>query len=767
MNRLLRPLSTALVLLSAPVLRGEEDPRIGWTEAEDRGDAITAVAALEAALASDAPPQDGVYWLGRLLLDLGDVDRAAAAFGRSLGSEPELAPWSSYRLAEIEEARGNPEVATGLLATLLGHRPAKTLATAAAALLEDALARGGDCRVLAGRETWRLDDSTRRLLELAAASCEDRDDKPTAARELLEVLLAEETGDGPAYEAASRLFDRFDDLSVLDGATQLAMARAFFAQRDFERALELFSLALDPERSSVELRADFELHYAIARSYFWLGDYREAAARFEALVGLARRGSDRARAHYQQARSLELGGDRAGAGAALAKVRSADPAGNWAAAALVSGIRLAWLDGDEERALDLYQTLGGRRGWRGSRARAALFLAASELSQDRSDRATEWLAAAAAPSGIHLPELRFWEGRLAEIQGDSRRAVERYLAAMVEDAYDPWSLGARRRLAEPALRAEADRRAVEFGASDRALDLVRAWLLTEHGPDRATALGRARAALSAAAETHDFLTLQPAPPAAWPLWSSPRVDVEERLLALGDWRFGLGAAPEHFPTQQPSLALARATRLAAQGLPRAGILTAEIMSRTAPATVPGVLWPQALRKALYPLAYGEHLVRETTGRGLDPRLLAGLIREESRFDAGALSAAAARGLTQFVLPTARRLGGKLGMEEVAADDLFEPEIAVRLGAAYLEELGERFGPRPHQVLAAYNAGEPQAELWRSYCFTDEPEEFLSKLGFRETRGYVRKVLRSYAVYRELYPVLPTTLAGNPISTSSK
>lgn len=53
------------------------------------------------------------------------------------------------------------------------------------------------------------------------------------------------------------------------------------------------------------------------------------------------------------------------------------------------------------------------------------------------------------------------------------------------------------------------------------------------------------------------------------------------------------------------------------------------------------------------------------------------------------------------------------------------------------------------MLAAYNAGEAQAELWLRYCFTQEPEEFLSKIGFRETRAYVLRVLESYAHYREL------------------
>ena len=54
------------------------------------------------------------------------------------------------------------------------------------------------------------------------------------------------------------------------------------------------------------------------------------------------------------------------------------------------------------------------------------------------------------------------------------------------------------------------------------------------------------------------------------------------------------------------------------------------------------------------------------------------------------------------------------------------------------------------MVAAYNAGENQAELWRSYCFSREPEEYFSKVGFAETRGYLSKVLESRAQYARLY-----------------
>jgi len=135
---------------------------------------------------------------------------------------------------------------------------------------------------------------------------------------------------------------------------------------------------------------------------------------------------------------------------------------------------------------------------------------------------------------------------------------------------------------------------------------------------------------------------------------------------------------------------------------------------------------------------------------VDPALLAALIREESRFDPEAVSPAAAHGLTQLTLPTARKLARDLGLERLLPADLRRPELAIALGAAHLAELAQRFPGAEAVVVAAYNAGDDQAALWRRSCLTGEPEEFLAKIGFRETKAYVVRVLESRALYQALY-----------------
>lgn len=265
-----------------------------------------------------------------------------------------------------------------------------------------------------------------------------------------------------------------------------------------------------------------------------------------------------------------------------------------------------------------------------------------------------------------------------------------------------------------------------------------------------TARGKLLALLTADQAASPFLRLAAVPVRKWPLWQGSLDRPEEVLLALGIWHEGAPAVAEHFPASVPSLALTGSRLMARAGeTSRAMSLAGAIATRT-PERVPLPLQPVELHRLLYPLAHRDRLLAEAEARGSDPWLLAAVIREESRFDPTALSPAAARGLTQFVLPTARRIAGELQMGPLTPEDLYRPEVSIALGAAYLAELLRQFDGAPHVAVAAYNAGVPQARLWRSYCASPEPEEYLSKVGFKETRGYLRKVLTSWAHYRHLY-----------------
>ncbi len=202
-------------------------------------------------------------------------------------------------------------------------------------------------------------------------------------------------------------------------------------------------------------------------------------------------------------------------------------------------LRIAWLAGDETEALALYARLGGRRQWQGSHARAALFLAASDLVRDRGDRARAWLDVGVSARGAHLPEVAYWQGRLAEVEGDPARAVQRYRAALVDDPFDPWAQQASLRLAirrARGLGASEPPRSLAASGGER--DLRASSLLAQSEADRAHTLERLRARLAARAPERAFMELAALPTARWPLWRSPATRAEARLLSVGDWELG-------------------------------------------------------------------------------------------------------------------------------------------------------------------------------------------------------------------------------------
>jgi len=173
----------------------------------------------------------------------------------------------------------------------------------------------------------------------------------------------------------------------------------------------------------------------------------------------------------------------------------------------------------------------------------------------------------------------------------------------------------------------------------------------------------------------------------------------------------------------------------------------------------GAMTEDQLYDYLYPHAYGEIVDREARSRSIDPYLVYSLIRQESLFDRRAVSASDALGLMQLLLSTARRVASNdATLSGVLREDLFDPDVNIRLGVAYLAELAQRFGNNEVLMLAGYNAGEQAAERWRARFGDLAPDEFIEQISYRETRDYVKKVLRNYRNYRRLYGRSGDTLA---------
>jgi soluble lytic murein transglycosylase len=157
-----------------------------------------------------------------------------------------------------------------------------------------------------------------------------------------------------------------------------------------------------------------------------------------------------------------------------------------------------------------------------------------------------------------------------------------------------------------------------------------------------------------------------------------------------------------------------------------------------------------LYRLLYPMVLRDGITAEAKQSGLDPWLVAGLIRQESRFDAKATSAAGARGLMQIMPAVGQQLSGSLGMPVWDPVLLYQPDVNAILGTRHLADLTKQYNEVAH-VLAAYNAGVSRVDRWKTKSGTQDVEVFIEQIPFVETRDYVRLVLRNRDMYRALYP----------------
>ena len=151
----------------------------------------------------------------------------------------------------------------------------------------------------------------------------------------------------------------------------------------------------------------------------------------------------------------------------------------------------------------------------------------------------------------------------------------------------------------------------------------------------------------------------------------------------------------------------------------------------------------------YPLTNWSDIKKWSKARDLDHYNVAGLIRQESVFNPRARSGAAAYGLMQLLVPTARATARKYGSTaSISAETLYQPSINIELGTAYMRDQLTKFG-RLEYMAVAYNAGPGRVPKWRA-ALPIEIDEFVEEIPFRETRGYVQGVVRNSAQYRRLY-----------------
>jgi soluble lytic murein transglycosylase len=114
------------------------------------------------------------------------------------------------------------------------------------------------------------------------------------------------------------------------------------------------------------------------------------------------------------------------------------------------------------------------------------------------------------------------------------------------------------------------------------------------------------------------------------------------------------------------------------------------------------------------------------------------------------SGAAARGLLQFIAETAEKLASEEKLRGFELDDVYEPEVAVRLAVRYVYDLQTLFPNNPQAVAASYNSGEQGVERWIFRAKTSDVDRLFAEIALPETKDYVAKVLCNYRAYEQLF-----------------
>jgi soluble lytic murein transglycosylase len=167
-----------------------------------------------------------------------------------------------------------------------------------------------------------------------------------------------------------------------------------------------------------------------------------------------------------------------------------------------------------------------------------------------------------------------------------------------------------------------------------------------------------------------------------------------------------------------------------------------------PATgVPDDFW-----SLVYPRAFWPDVRAAAAVNHVDPLLLLAIMRQESKFDATAVSRNGALGLFQMMTYTAAELGA--GEDPPERADLLKPRVSAQLGARLVKRLWTQFKGAAAPIVASYNAGEDLVALWWKTIPGASEALFVDTMPYSETRNYARAVLTNYYAYQRLYGQVP-------------
>jgi soluble lytic murein transglycosylase-like protein len=699
------------------------------------------------------------YLHARALIEDNELDDAATALAPFLAAENPFRPLALYHQSEIEAGRGNEAEASRLRQDLiLGHPKYQYRQEAIDEEIEylAALEEAGPLADFAARVTPSLETRARRELNARLVEARLRGGQTGPAVALALSILDGDTGDDAAGRAA-RAIDRPEIVRGLTPEQQALLGETFASHRVYGRAAALLSAAIP----RLPARAD-ELRFALGRAHFGAEDYAEAERIYLSSSKLTRDNRWKATFFWHASRAAQLRGDDAAAERLMTSaiaVKGHFPA---TSAALTQRIRTRVKQrrfGDAASDLALL-----RRAAPNDRAtvEGALALALGHLGAGNHAAATALLNSVPASrlDAYDRPEFDYWRARAVETS-DVEAAFAAYLGVLRATTPAHFSYFARDRLDSPSmsgrLSAALERREAEVAKLTAAGDFTTAKRLQTDrillsSTDHAAEIRILAGIYSQIPAYREILELKPEPLPQFPLPDD--ADRASLLMAMSLYDEATDEIRERWPLRDVRSALTQSMALNRGGESRASIHAVEVLMRSVPDDFHPDLLPLEVRQLLYPRYFYGAIARDSERFGADPRLVLSIMREESRFNPRAKSAAAARGLLQFIITTARDIGRNIGLVDLSPEDLYDPRVIISLGAKYVAELLAEFEGNRYRAVAAYNAGPNQVKLWTRMAPAPGDDYFFSAVNFDETKHYVRKVMNSYRRYGEIYDRTP-------------
>jgi soluble lytic murein transglycosylase len=414
----------------------------------------------------------------------------------------------------------------------------------------------------------------------------------------------------------------------------------------------------------------------------------------------------------------------------LNELRQFGPASPWLEQALLSAGNMYLLKRDYDRAIDYFRELQ-QRFPKGGHASSAHWKAEwLTFRQGRTDDARKGFEEQIAlyPDSPEIPAALYWRARLAEEEGNP--AMARAFYQKLSDRFRNYyyaELGRQRLKVLPGLGAGSPKEgspkdgwpqedAPHYPLLDHVSPLSTAGKITAADPpDDNLRVERARLLSNGALADMAVRELQAAASQEGGAWAPP--EMARAYQDIGRYDRGIEimkrATPNYFAVDIPDL-------------------------------------PRPYWEALFPKAYWTDLRKYSVLNGLDPYLVASLVRQESEFNALALSRANAVGLMQLLPNTGKTVAKQVKLKGYSAPQLYTPAVNLELGTRYFKEMVDKYNGQFEYALAAYNAGTDRVGDWLGQGHYRDPQEFVESIPFTETREYVQAILRNANVYRQLY-----------------